>query len=146
MMHEDQSNGDEYGFGAAASAGLRMFDGACRATGRTSRLIERVTDEDQIVCPTSQIAEHVRRLLHHAKKKTRVIVSPVNEVPMHHAGTAPHGRTYFEHTWVQAHFERALSGAAADLRTFSIAMSKTWPDAPDSKTPEQMRAEWMGQY
>jgi len=121
---------DEYGHSAAAKAGILMFEMGCRQTGRTMRLIERVTNDDQIVAPTSQVAEHLRRELKRAGKATQVLVIEPG-TPMYRAGSAPRGRTWFEHTWTQAFFEIALESAKRDLEHFQRSMSKTWPEAPE---------------
>jgi hypothetical protein len=48
---------DEFGYVAAARTGLRMFETCSRGSGRTMRLIERVTEQDQIIVPNAQIAK-----------------------------------------------------------------------------------------
>lgn len=138
---------DEYGFFSATVIGLNMFDGLSRASGRTTRLVERVEDGDQIVCPTTGIANHVSRMLHDAgKKKVRVFSVPVSSVPMSRVGTSPNGRTFFDHTWVSDFLLCRLNEAKADLNVFSREMSKSWPDVPQeepSRQLEYMDRDWV---
>lgn len=82
---------DEYGFVAAARVGLEMFDHSQRGTGRTTRLIERATDNDIVITATDANARHLSSLLRRAGKKTRVVVVREDRA-QRYAGTAdqPH--------------------------------------------------------
>lgn len=141
-----RSKMDEYGFAAAAKAGLRMFEACSRQSGRTMRMIERVTEDDQIVASTEREATRIRQLLKAARKpKVRVHVVDPSRVPMSAGvGTAPHGRTFFEHSWVLQFFERRMEGAERDLEIFQRETSKTWPEKMDADPSADriFRASW----
>lgn len=143
----DRSIADDCGFGAIARTAIVMFDTSRRGAGRTHRMIERLSDEDQVVCPNEQIARYVRDALKRAGKPgTRVLVVDPRRSPLESAGTAPRGRTFFEHTWVFEYYLAVLGDAERHLEGFARAMSKTWPQAPDADPDgnriRYMAAEW----
>lgn len=139
------SKSDVYGFSAAAQSGLQLFEIASRQSGRTARLIERVGQYDQIIVPNSQMADEIRRRLRLAGKQTvKVIMVPPNTNPLAHVGTAPLGRTFFEHEWIRCRIAQAIAGAADDIDAMQAAMSKTWPKAPDPS--DSQNAELVGRF
>lgn len=126
---------DEYGFGAAASSALILYEMTQRGSGRTARMIERAQDGDQIVCANGRECDRIFRLLAKARK-SNVRVFVVNENHPLSRMEPARGRTFFDHGWILQHFENALKLAARDLEHFQRATSKTWPEAPppmDSK-------------
>ena len=116
---------DEYGFVGAALSGLRIFESAMRGTGRTTRLIERVTDDDRIIVGTVEVHRYVSQLIKAAGKKTQVVVVKQGGDPMGRLGTTPNGRTYFEHSFVLLHAEHCAKRAADDLDFWSRQMSRS---------------------
>ena len=130
---------DEYGLTAAAKTGLRIFEMSSRGSGRTARLVERVTDEDQIVVPKREVAEYIRRKLRDAGKKTRVLV--VDRFNPEHR--AQNGRTFFDHTWIEQYIRDATCRAEDDIEAMQRAMSKTWPEAPK---PDSIPARIVNEY
>jgi hypothetical protein len=121
---------DEYGFAAALKLSLRMFEMLNRGTGRTMRLVERVTEEDQIVVASTREAEALRYHLKRAgKPKIRVLVYP----PQNFGGFGPQadGRTFFDHNWTLKFFEHRLRSSEQDLENLQRAVSKTWPEKPE---------------
>jgi len=136
---------DEFGFAAAGLAGLNMFETTMRGSGRTSRMIERLTDNDQLIVATPKERERIERLLRKAgKSKVRVYAVEPTAHPLRYVGTAPAGRTYYEHTWVYAYFTASIVAAARELTSFQREMSKTWPEAPDlTPQTEHMIREWV---
>lgn len=122
---------DEYGFAAAAMVGLHVFETSARSTGRTLRLVERVTDDDVIIVPSAQMARDMERRLRDAGKKTKVRVVEPGENPLDRQGTMPRGRAFFEHEWVRQHFMRTIEHGVHTLDVWQKAMSKTWPEAPE---------------
>lgn len=135
---------DEYGLTASALVGLSMFSNASRRSGRTTRMIERVTKEDIIIVPNRHTAEHIKQLLHAARKSdVPVRIVDVADVPMQHVGTRPNGRAFFDHTWMEDFLTRAIKQAAGDIETFQRAISKTWPHAPEAiRFNEEYRRRW----
>ena len=132
---------DEYGLIAAAKTGLKLFEASSRGSGRTSRLVERVTDEDQIVAPTREVSDYIRHRLKDAGKKTRVFTIPVDRFNPEHR--APNGRTFFDHTWIEQYIRQSICRAEDDLEAMQRAMSKTWPEAPK---PDSMSARVVNEY
>lgn len=123
---------DEYGYAAAMKMGLRMFETSSRNSGRTMRLIERVSKGDRIVVATRQMADFIRdRLKQAGKPEVEVrVVEPLSGADLS-LETAARGRTFFEHTWQLAYFEKRLEHAADGLEQHQRDTSKTWPDKPE---------------
>lgn len=91
---------DIYGIKASALAGLHVYEQAARQSGRTSRMIERVTSDDQIVVLSDQHKHVLQRLLREQGKMPKIIVCSPAEDLLRRVGTAPRGTTHFEHDWV----------------------------------------------
>lgn len=124
---------DEYGFIAAALSGLNLFEVTQRASGRTSRMLERVTDDDQIVFSNEREKSRVERLLKKSgKMKVRLYVVDPKRVPMELVGTAPRGRTFFDHSWSREFLMHRIHQANHALGVFQRETSKTWPESPDA--------------
>lgn len=122
---------DEYGFCAAAGAGLQMFEQCARQSGRTMRMIERARSGDQIVVATAKESRRLSGLLRDADKtNVRVIVATLD---MTITGRIPRaaGRTFFDHEWQRIHFEAALRSAARELESYQRDTSAKWPQTPD---------------
>lgn len=120
---------DEYGFAATAKTALNLFEVQSRSSGRTSRMIERLRDGDRVLVGDQKFARWIEdRLAKVGKKDVKVLVVPPSQNPMERYGTSPVGRTFFDHTWIEAFFHRSLDNAARDLQYIQQAMSKDWPD------------------
>lgn len=121
---------DEYGFGSAAFAGVRLFEETQRGTGRTSRLIERVKDGDAIVVISREQADLHRRLLRDARKKGVSVLVWDNGTAMSAKGRVA-GRFILDHV-LQAHLiEKAIK---LELRRQSEVMHSPSHDLkPDSE-------------
>jgi hypothetical protein len=132
---------DEYGMTAAAKTGLRIFEMSSRGSGRTARLVERVTDEDQIITPTREASDYIRHRLRDAGKKTRVFTIPVDRFKPEYSAN---GRTFFDHTWIEQYMLQSICRAEDDIEAMQRAMSKTWPEAPPK--PDSLSARWLGEY
>jgi hypothetical protein len=143
MVDKPLISGDECGYAATLKSSLHYFAINSRQTGRTSRLIERVKDGDQIVAPSAEVARYIeRRLREYGKNNIKVFSVSPSEMPLNFVGTAHHGRTFFEHSWVERFFINAIDQAEKQLESYSIAMSKTWPEAPKPQfLPDQ---PWRG--
>lgn len=130
---------DEYGFGAAAQAGLRMFEQCARQSGRTMRMIERVKDGDQIVVLLEREAKRLRSLLPEAKKPGVVVIVINEHMDVEGRVRRPAGRTFFDHEWQRMFFERAIQRAARELEAHQRGTSQTWSQAPDDAGKEADR-------
>lgn len=136
---------DNQQHGAMLESAMMVFETASRRTGRTSRLIEYVQNGDQIVCLNVDDKRRLEQLLRQARKTgVRVIVhADMGRPPMYSVGTAPEGRTFFEHRWLDEYWLNVIRSAKDDLYHFSRAMSKTWPEAPERTSFEPNRRQWL---
>lgn len=113
---------DEYGIGSAASMGLHLYEASSRGTGRTTRMVERLRDDDQVVCRSAKEAERIRRLLKDAGKSTKV-VSVQHASDLYDRTQRAKGRTYFDHDWVHQYFVDAVKDAEDNLRRHADRLS-----------------------
>lgn len=119
---------DEYGYGEVAKVAIQLFEQSARQSGRTMRMIERVSDGDRIVVTTDQERRHIEvRLREAGKTKVRVIVWSNDGFSDAFRGQ-PEGRTFFDHTWVHQHFLRCLKNAETDLEHLQRETSASWPE------------------
>jgi hypothetical protein len=114
---------DDYGIGSAASMALHLFENASRHTGRTSRMVAAVHNDDLIVCRRSAEAVELRRLLKDAGKLTRVVA--VEHASDLHSRIAqrPKGRLVFTHDWVHRFFVESVKSAEEDLKRIADGLS-----------------------
>lgn len=122
---------DEYGFGAAARIGLRMFEQSSRRSGRTMRLIERVEDGDRIVTTTEREARRLLALLREVgKTKVSVVCCDPANGNIARLLDFRGNRTFFDHLWQHAHYESRLNEADEALERIQRATSQSWPEKP----------------
>lgn len=108
------------------AAGLQIYLQTARRTGRTSRMLDRLKDGDQVVTLSSREADRLRRLAKERKLDVRIVTvsEPHPGAVLATVRTAPRmGHTYFDHLWVEAFFERAIADAARDLDQLESATS-----------------------
>ncbi|QKV20259.1 hypothetical protein [Oricola thermophila] len=104
-------NIDDFGCAAALRAALAAFEAGCRRTGRTARLVDRVSDGDVVYCATRPVARHLEeRLREVGKPGVRVLLCEPGTVQA--LAVLRHGGVYFESDWVIGFFEVAIDRAA----------------------------------
>jgi hypothetical protein len=105
---------NEYGFSSAVMAALTIFEDTSRASGRTTRLIERCQDDDIIVVSTIYVKKYHERLLRNANKKTRVICISISDsiFPEEHILTGlrgqRYGKVFYDHQWQLEYYKGKL--------------------------------------
>lgn len=85
-----------------------------RGTGRTTKMIEDAKDGDVIIFSNSREANHVHFECAMKGIKVRCIVFPVSESKNLFSlrnGLESHTRLYFDHSWLEEFYERAINGA-----------------------------------
>lgn len=115
---------DEYGYGAAASCGLKMFETCSRGSGRTQRMIERLADGDCVIVATAQFGEYIRgRLRDAGKNKVKVVVADPRRDPFETLAGTIFGQVLFDHTWVLAYHEMMLNDATTSFDRLREALA-----------------------
>lgn len=97
---------DEYGYAAAAKAGLRVFVLTTRRTGKTEWMLGAVRDGDRIITTTMQEAARLRSELRD-RRMTGVTVLVWDPESMRGKGRIS-GRTFFDDSWHLAFVEREM--------------------------------------
>lgn len=117
-----------FGLGAAAVAGMTMFDTGGRRSGRTSRMVATVKPGDFILVSDQRGAGHIRSLLRDAGK-SGVEVITANPTPngLYDARSrCKGGSLYPDHTWIFDFFMGQLKEGHVVLEQLCIA-----PPGPD---------------
>ena len=136
---------DDFGIGAAAQGALRAILQASRATGRTTRLLERYQDGDRVVFASEQAAQEFARLLReHGKSPLDYhVIDPRDPQQLFSMprGT-PRGRMHFDHTWLEIYYDLQIMRAMKEIRYLQDETSGH--GQPHRATREQ--AEMIARY
>jgi hypothetical protein len=99
---------DHFGIGHAVAACLGMYINSARRTGRTTSLVESLKDGDRVVCLAGNEAQRLRELVRERGVDVEVIVVPIDQPHKLFEQAPAVGRTIFDHTWVEAFYERSI--------------------------------------
>ena len=101
---------------------LQSFIAGARRTGRTSAMIEGLRPGDYVIAPTPQVGTAIaRRMRELGRPNTGIqICAPtlagLSEVMPGLVGRlGDNGRIVFDHTWLEAYYDKALTSASDEL-------------------------------
>lgn len=101
-------------YAALLHMALSMYDSGARGTGRTKRMLEQCQDGGVVVCPTSRVAVHTRRMAIEMNKDITTIVNDCNlSRLLERVGSVD--RMQFEHTWLEEYFRKEIASLARCL-------------------------------
>lgn len=127
---------DYFGMGAAARGAFRAVLMAMRGTGRTTRLVSDLRENDLVVVLNSDHGRRLERLAHAEGKKAQWVAADplIGDVRSGRAADrlhawSGHGRLIFDHAWLEAYYDQCISDAINDL---------------DRLTSERERGERLG--
>lgn len=107
---------DDFGIGAAVRGCFRSVTDAMRATGRTTRLIERYQDGDRVVFHNSQEAKRVERLARErGKDLSWSVVNPRDPRDIFNHPSSK-GRTHFDHSWLEMFYSHRIQQMTDEVR------------------------------
>jgi len=113
---------DYFGIGAAMRGACRAVVLAMRATGRTTRLVDDLRENDIVIVLNADHGRHLERKALDAGKRCRWVVADplIGEVAHGHAAEKIRawdgaGRLIFDHAWVEAYYDQVLVDAGTDL-------------------------------
>ena len=131
---------DIYGFSSALHMALRLFDGALRQTGRTTRLLEQAQLGDLIVTTTGAEADRVMRLLNSMHKRSdhgiRVTACPPRGGDWNRLRGFE--RVLFTHEWIMEHYRLGLEYLDKDMESISALVNRKTPEL--NPEPHSMNA------
>lgn len=118
--------------------GLRMMEDGARGSGRTTRMLERVTPEHCVIVTTQQEGRHMAAEMKRQGLGVKAILSVDPRKPLFdpsngviHSGCRP---TLPDHTWVSARLQALIEDAVAQVQ-----YELDQVDRP--MTPEEIRAQ-----
>lgn len=109
---------DHFGIGAAIKGMAEVYFHSARRTGRTTALLSNLKNGDRVICIDGQSAERMRRLCRERGLEVDCIaLAPRDPQRVFERGT-PHGRTIFDHPWIEQFYALAIERAAKDIEHF----------------------------
>jgi hypothetical protein len=115
----------DFGIKAAAMVGMRVYEDACRQTGRSTAAMKLLEDGDAFVVMTEKERAWAREALRSLGKIADVLVYRSRSF-----AEETHGRTgklVFDHRVIQAIYEGALLNAEGRIRTMSAGAHDPTP-------------------
>ena len=102
---------DTYGFIETMRAALLAHDLSNRQTGRTTKMIERVTSADHILVASEKSAEVIRELLSNTGKLPKITVcDPRKTLTFWNTPEDENRKFYFDNDWVYLYLLHTLHG------------------------------------
>ena len=106
---------DQFGIGAAMKAAAMIYSQASRRTGRTISLVESIKEGDRLVFMDRPESERVKRLcMERGLNVECIVIDPSEPHQIMERGTS-HGRTIFDHSWVERRYMLAIENVIAEI-------------------------------
>lgn len=117
---------EDFGMGAAALAGLRVYEMAARGSGRTLRMVKALPATGQILIAVTNYDEghHVRQLINQHRPDIRrenidfLVVQKRGDLFAHRRAQRPQYMALTEQVWRDL-YEKALETARADVEAIT---------------------------
>lgn len=114
---------DHFGIGQAMQGMARIYIQSSRRSGRTTSLVESLKDGDRVCCATQREAKLLHQLLVERGLNVECIaVDPMSPGRLRERGIS-HGRTVFDHTWVEQYYIAALQRCQEEIDHLQQHMS-----------------------
>lgn len=105
----------DYGMGGAALAGLLVYDGASRGSGRSTALVRGLVEDSLVVCTTAREAEQYRRLVREMRPGLKglrfIVLSPTSWGSLRET----RGHIEFTHEAWRRLYERAIEDVRREI-------------------------------
>lgn len=113
---------DYFGIGAAFRGACRAVVLAMRATGRTTRLVSDLRENDLVIVLNAEHGRHLERKVRESGKVCRWVAADPLIGDVVHGRAADRirswdgqGRLIFDHSWLEAYYDQVLVDAGSDL-------------------------------
>jgi len=134
---------DPFGIGAAVMGAARIYFASARRTGRTTALIESITSGDRIVFTDQREADRVRRLcLDRGLNVDCITLEPSRPDPVSALRKHPHGRTVFDHSWIEQYYEARLKQGQEYIDYLQRELSEHYAPAVETKLQAEEIDKW----
>jgi len=110
---------DLFGIGQALRACAEIYFRSARGAGRTTAMLESVKDGDRIIFADCNEADRVRGLCRERELDVECIVISVNYPEKIFERCPCHGRTVFDHRWVEDRYILAIERCEKDIDFFA---------------------------
>jgi hypothetical protein len=129
---------DFFGIGTALQAAARIYFTCARRTGRTTRLVDSLRDDDTVVCVEPNQARLLNQLCREKGVKAHCLSVPVDRLDAFAAsGYARQGRVVFDHVFVEQFYEHELRCAAAHLAELEKRLSRAQAEPLPTYAPQR---------
>lgn len=91
-----------------AKMAIEFYDKISRGTGRTTRLVDIVGDDDIIVCATTQDQRELEAALFLRNKSTLVYMVEPTSYALRRTHIRCKGQCYMDHDWVYMYFQNEI--------------------------------------
>lgn len=135
---------NDYGFNAALCMALELYDLSNRDSGRTTRMLEVVTDFDLIICETQQNKNYLERAIKNINKKTTIVIHNPNESLRSIENmilSKKLNKVFFDHEYIRKFTEIRIKSIKTELDHFTKIWSRENTDRDITQTNNEYRME-----
>lgn len=135
---------DAFGIDAGLHGAARVYFGSARRSGRTTALVESLSDGDRVVFLNRAEADRVARLCKELGRKVEcIVVEPRNSMEVMSRGT-PKGRTVFDHDWLEKYYLDGLAQMSAHIDRLQREASGYGLAHVETRMRAQEQIRWVG--
>lgn len=129
---------DDYGIGASARTGILVYEAAARGSGRTTRMVDALTDGAQVFTVGGHAADHLRRLIRDRRPELKKVA--VHAVQPREAIRGEFAAQYGPNIWLDHFLVSQMYLAAADrlgdlLKDFGVSRARSQTTPQDDPPP-----------
>lgn len=134
---------DIFGIGTALQGATRIYFKSARRTGRTTSMLESLSDGDRVYFPTNQQAIYFEDFAKQRGKKIECrVVCPKHPTRVFDMGTCQ-GRAVFDHSWLEKFYLEQLNYAEETVDKLQKETSG-WGEAhKQTKLKAKELAKWQ---
>lgn len=136
---------DHFGIGNGVSGAAHVYFHGARRTGRTLSLVESVKDGDRLVFLNAREGHRVKSLCKDRGVDIEVVVCKPSypEILLSLGTPQNHGRTIFDHGWVEKFYLDAINRANSELERLQCELSGRGEEHIITKRKCEEIAKWQ---
>ena len=116
---------DIYGIGRALRAVNEVYFRSARRAGRTTFMIDMLSDGDRVLCGSVEAARHIEHQARKRGKKIETIVySSIAQTIDKLVGSAHQGKNLADHTFIERYYIEEMETAEKNLASFQAVIQK----------------------
>lgn len=114
---------DHFGISHAMLSMVDVYRRTARRSGRTEALIKSLRDGDRVLCGDPGSLRDLNRRIAERGLKVEVLMVGLGDAHRISERRVSTGRTIFDHTFVEQHFERSIRDAAVGIQKLQDMLS-----------------------